>query len=141
MFVFPIPPTNRRVRRMMKRLTKIRLLLLHIFVSAYIQFSLQISHPQLKIFCVLSKFILQLVGSTPNFPYGTMDNIEEIAELGMKYGIPVHVDCCLGSFVIALMTELGYTVPPFDFSVPGVTSMSVDTHKVRRLGTYLHIII
>lgn len=77
--------------------------------------------------------IFQLVGSTPNFPYGTIDNIEEIAKLGQKYNIPVHVDCCLGSFIAAFMPEAGYKVPPLDFSLPGVTSMSVDTHKVNNL--------
>lgn len=74
--------------------------------------------------------LLKLVGSTPNFPYGTMDDVEKIAKLGLKYNIPVHVDCCLGSFVIAFMPQVGYEVPPFDFAVPGVTSISVDTHKV-----------
>lgn len=58
-----------------------------------------------------------------------MDDIEEIAKLGIKYNIPVHVDACLGSFVIGFMKRAGYSVRPFDFSVKGVTSISVDTHK------------
>lgn len=66
----------------------------------------------------------------PNFPYGTADNIEEIAALGRKYNIPVHVDCCLGGFLTAFMPTAGYTLPPFDFALPGVISMSVDPHKV-----------
>jgi len=72
---------------------------------------------------------LQLVGSAPNFPYGTMDNIEGIAALGVKYDIPVHVDACLGSFVVALGNHAGYQIRPFDFAVKGVTSISADTHK------------
>lgn len=44
--------------------------------------------------------------------------------------MPLHVDCCLGGFVLPFARQLGYRVPPFDFSVRGVTSMSVDTHKV-----------
>ncbi|KAI5747317.1 hypothetical protein M8J77_013437 [Diaphorina citri] len=72
---------------------------------------------------------VMLVGSMPNFPYGTMDDIGAIAKLGEKYGIPVHVDCCLGGFLAPFMSAAGYPLPPFDFSLPGVTSISVDTHK------------
>lgn len=70
-----------------------------------------------------------LVGSAPNYPYGTMDDIEEIAALGRQYNIPVHVDSCLGGFVAVFMKEAGFDIRPFDFSVPGVTSISADTHK------------
>merc|ERR1711872_714455 len=70
-----------------------------------------------------------LIGSAPQFPHGSIDNIEEIAGLGVKYGIPVHVDACLGGFLIPFMTEAGYPLKPFDFRVPGVTSISADTHK------------
>ncbi|XP_011184271.1 sphingosine-1-phosphate lyase [Zeugodacus cucurbitae] len=70
-----------------------------------------------------------LVGSAPNFPYGTIDDIEAIAALGVKYNIPVHVDACLGSFVVALTREAGYKIKPFDFAINGVTSISADTHK------------
>lgn len=48
-----------------------------------------------------------------------------------RRGVPLHVDCCLGGFVLPFARQLGYPIPPFDFSVPGVTSISVDTHKVR----------
>uniref|UniRef100_A0A0N4ZSM4 sphinganine-1-phosphate aldolase n=1 Tax=Parastrongyloides trichosuri TaxID=131310 RepID=A0A0N4ZSM4_PARTI len=70
-----------------------------------------------------------LVGSVPNFPSGTADNIVEIAELGLKYNIPVHVDACLGGMLIPFMEDAGYTLPLFDFRVPGVTSISCDLHK------------
>ena len=40
-----------------------------------------------------------------------------------------HTDCCLGGFVIPFAEKLGYKVPVVDFRNPGVTSMSVDTHK------------
>lgn len=58
-----------------------------------------------------------------------MDDIESIAALGIKYDIPVHVDACLGSFVVALVRHAGYQLRPFDFAVKGVTSISADTHK------------
>ena len=44
-----------------------------------------------------------------------------------------HSDGCLGGFVLPFARKLGYPVPPFDFSIPGVTSMSVDTHKFGEL--------
>lgn len=78
-----------------------------------------------------------MVGSAPNFPYGTIDDIRAIADLGQKYQIPVHVDACLGGFVIVFMKRAGYPVKPFDFSVPGVTSISADPHKVS-LKSFIH---
>ncbi|XP_014251103.1 sphingosine-1-phosphate lyase isoform X2 [Cimex lectularius] len=72
---------------------------------------------------------IMIVGSVPNYPYGTMDDIEALASLGRRYGVPVHVDCCLGGFLTAFMPQAGFELPPFDFSVPGVTSISADTHK------------
>jgi sphinganine-1-phosphate aldolase len=70
-----------------------------------------------------------LVGSCPNFPHGIIDPIEDIAKLGRKYDIPVHVDACLGGFLVCFMDDAGYPLKPFDFQVPGVTSISADTHK------------
>ena len=70
-----------------------------------------------------------LVGSAPNFPHGVVDPIEDIAAIGRRNNIPVHVDCCLGSFCIAFAELVGHAVRPFDFRVPGVTSISADTHK------------
>ncbi|XP_076165683.1 sphingosine-1-phosphate lyase [Ptiloglossa arizonensis] len=77
----------------------------------------------------ITRNTIMLVGSTPNFPYGTMDNIQAISELGLKYDIPVHVDACLGGFLLCFMPDAGFTVPLFDFKLPGVTSISADTHK------------
>lgn len=72
---------------------------------------------------------IMLVGSVPNYPYGTKDDIVKISELGLRYGVPVHVDCCLGGFLTVFMPEAGISIEPFDFSLPGVTSISADTHK------------
>lgn len=60
-----------------------------------------------------------------------MDDIQAIAALGLKYNIPVHVDACLGGFLIPFMRRAGYPLKPFDFRVKGVTSISADPHKVR----------
>ena len=70
-----------------------------------------------------------VVGSAPNFPHGVIDPIPEIAALAAERGIGCHVDACLGGFILPWAERLGYPVPPFDFRLPGVTSMSADTHK------------
>nr|CAG4645494.1 EOG090X051L [Lynceus sp. MCZ IZ 141354] len=70
-----------------------------------------------------------IVASCPGFPYGVIDPIADIAALGLKYGVPVHVDACLGGWVVAFMETAGYKLPVFDFRLQGVTSMSADTHK------------
>jgi glutamate/tyrosine decarboxylase-like PLP-dependent enzyme len=70
-----------------------------------------------------------IVGSAPSFPHGVIDPIEELSELARQHGIGFHVDACLGGFVLPWAEKLGYPVPPFDFRLPGVTSISADTHK------------
>ncbi len=70
-----------------------------------------------------------IVGSAPSFPHGTIDPIEELSELASQHNIGFHTDACLGGFVLPWAEKLGYPVPPFDFRLPGVTSMSADTHK------------
>ena len=70
-----------------------------------------------------------VVGSAPTFPHGVIDPIPEIAALAAERGAGCHVDACLGGFIVPWAEKLGYPVPPFDFRLPGVTSMSADTHK------------
>jgi sphinganine-1-phosphate aldolase len=70
-----------------------------------------------------------VVGSAPTFPHGIIDPIPEIAALAAERGAGCHVDACLGGFIVPWAEKLGYPVPPFDFRLPGVTSMSADTHK------------
>ena len=70
-----------------------------------------------------------IVGSACSFPHGVVDPIEEMSELARKKGIGFHTDACLGGFLLPWAEKLGYEVPPFDFRLPGVTSMSADTHK------------
>jgi glutamate/tyrosine decarboxylase-like PLP-dependent enzyme len=72
---------------------------------------------------------LLLVGSAPSYPQGVIDPIEDLAALAQEHGIPCHVDACVGGFMLPFVRRLGYPVPPFDFSVPGVTSISADLHK------------
>jgi len=70
-----------------------------------------------------------VVGSAPNYPFGTVDPIPELAGLAAERGISFHTDSCLGSFLLPFLERLGHPVPPFDFRVPGVTTMSADVHK------------
>jgi glutamate/tyrosine decarboxylase-like PLP-dependent enzyme len=70
-----------------------------------------------------------VVGSAPSFPHGIIDPIEELSEIARKRGAGFHTDACLGGFILPWAEKLGYRVPPFDFRLPGVTSVSVDTHK------------
>ena len=72
---------------------------------------------------------IALVGSAGNYPYGTIDPIAELGVLALEHGVGLHVDGCLGGFILPFGEELGYDVPPFDFRVPGGTTISIDTHK------------
>ena len=70
-----------------------------------------------------------LVGSAPNYPHGMIDPIEDLGKVALDGGVGLHVDGCLGGFLLPWVERLGYPIPPFDFRVPGVTSMSADVHK------------
>jgi glutamate/tyrosine decarboxylase-like PLP-dependent enzyme len=72
---------------------------------------------------------IALVGSAGNYPYGTIDPIEQLSDLAVEHGIGLHVDGCLGGFILPWGQELGYPIPVFDFRLPGVTTISADTHK------------
>lgn len=72
---------------------------------------------------------IALVASAINFPYGTIDPIEQFGRLAQQHGLGLHIDACLGGFFLPWAEKLGCDVPSFDFRVPGVTSMSCDTHK------------
>ncbi len=70
-----------------------------------------------------------LIGSAGTYPHGLIDPIPALGQLALEHGLGLHVDGCLGGFIIAWAEDLGYPLPPFDFRVPGVTSISADTHK------------
>lgn len=70
-----------------------------------------------------------LVGSAPNFPHGIIDDITALSRLALSKRLPLHVDCCLGSFLVPYLSKAGYDTEPFDFRLKGVTSISCDTHK------------
>eukprot|EP01135_Chromosphaera_perkinsii_P002583 Nk52_evm99s224 gene=Nk52_evmTU99s224 len=77
----------------------------------------------------VNKNTILIAGSCPGFPHGIIDPITELAALARKYNVGLHVDCCLGGFLVPFMQKAGFELPLFDFRIPEVTSISVDTHK------------
>lgn len=70
-----------------------------------------------------------VVASAPQYPQGIVDPVAEIAAIAAARGVNCHVDACMGGVTLPMLERLGHPIPPFDFRVPGVTSMSVDLHK------------
>lgn len=77
----------------------------------------------------INRNTIAMVGSAPSFPHGVIDPIAELSEIARKKGIGFHTDACLGGFILPWAEKLGYAIPLFDFRLPGVTSISADTHK------------
>lgn len=82
---------------------------------------------------LVNRNTILLVGSAPNYPHGIIDDIELISKVAVSKQIPLHVDACLGSFIVTFLERSKVhgdaKIPLFDFRVPGVTSISCDTHK------------
>lgn len=70
-----------------------------------------------------------ILGSAPEYPHGTIDPIPFMAEIAERRGIPMHVDACVGGFILPFMELNGRDIPLWDYRVPGVTSISADVHK------------
>ena len=70
-----------------------------------------------------------MIGSAPSYPHGVVDPIRALAALAQERGLLFHSDACVGGFMLPFVKKLGYEVPDFDLSVPGVTSISADLHK------------
>lgn len=64
-------------------------------------------------------------------------NLSLLLQLAVRYKIPLHVDACLGGFLIVFMDKAGFPLAPFDFRLKGVTSISADTHKVSSATLWL----
>lgn len=72
---------------------------------------------------------IALVGSAGNYAHGLVDPIPALGALALQHGVGLHVDGCLGGFLLPWIEANGVIVAPWDFRVPGVTSISADTHK------------
>ncbi|MEU6342482.1 aminotransferase class V-fold PLP-dependent enzyme [Streptomyces sp. NPDC046977] len=70
-----------------------------------------------------------VVASAPSYAHGVVDPVPEIAAAAAMRGVLCHVDACIGGWLLPHLRRAGRDVPPFDLSVPGVTSLSVDLHK------------
>ena len=70
-----------------------------------------------------------IVGSCPDYSYGLLDDIEELSDYAVEKNIGLHVDCCLGGFVLPFLVQSKQFQYNFDFQLKGVTSISADTHK------------
>ncbi len=78
---------------------------------------------------LINRNTVMLAASAPQYPHGVLDPIEEIGALAASKGLPLHVDGCIGGFMLPWVERLGHPVRPFDFRVPGVTSISADLQK------------
>lgn len=72
---------------------------------------------------------VMIVGSAMPYPHGVIDDIGALAALAKKKGVLCHVDACVGGFILPFAKKLGRDIPPWDFEVDGVTSISADLHK------------
>jgi sphinganine-1-phosphate aldolase len=72
---------------------------------------------------------IMLVGSAPSYAQGVIDPISELGEIALEKDLWLHTDACMGGFLLPYFKRLGEPVPAFDFSVPGVSSISMDLHK------------
>ncbi|WP_053643912.1 MULTISPECIES: pyridoxal phosphate-dependent decarboxylase family protein [unclassified Streptomyces] len=70
-----------------------------------------------------------VVASAPSYAHGVIDPVAEIAAAAAGRGVLCHVDACIGGWLLPHLRRAGRKVEPFDLSVPGVTSLSVDLHK------------
>ncbi len=79
--------------------------------------------------CAITENTILLVGSAPSYAHGVIDPIAELGRLALERGLWLHVDACVGGWLLPWFRRLGATVPEFDLRVPGVSSISMDLHK------------
>jgi sphinganine-1-phosphate aldolase len=77
---------------------------------------------------------IAVVASAPQYAHGVIDPISDVGALCARANLPLHVDACVGGFVLPWVERLGRPLPPWDFRVPAVTSISADLHKYAYAG-------
>lgn len=92
--------------------------------------------------CINANTVL-LFSSAPNYPFGTCDPVQPLARLALKHGIGLHLDACMGGFLVPFAAEHGYSLgePAYDFTVAGVTSISSDPHKYGLSGKGISVLL
>lgn len=78
---------------------------------------------------LMNKQTVMVLASAPEYPHGSIDPVEAMASIAAARGVPLHVDACVGGFILPFMEMNGRKLPPWDYRVPGVTSISADIHK------------
>jgi sphinganine-1-phosphate aldolase len=82
-----------------------------------------------KLDALINRRTVLIVGSAPDYPHGGIDPIAAMGDVAMRHRIPLHVDACVGGFILPFMEMNGVALPPWDYRVSGVTSISADLHK------------
>jgi sphinganine-1-phosphate aldolase len=82
-----------------------------------------------KLPSLINRNTVMLLGSAPEYPHGSIDPIEAMGAIAQERGIPLHVDACVGGFILPFVEMNGRPLPRWDYRVPGVTSISADIHK------------
>ncbi len=77
----------------------------------------------------INRNTIAMIGTAGTYPHGVVDPIPELSEIARTHKIGFHTDGCLGGFILPWAEKLGYKTTLFDFRLPGVTSISADTHK------------
>jgi sphinganine-1-phosphate aldolase len=78
---------------------------------------------------MINRNTVMILGSAPEYPHGLIDPIEAMGQIAQRHGVPLHVDACVGGFILPFMAMNGIELPLWDYRVPGVTSISADIHK------------
>jgi glutamate/tyrosine decarboxylase-like PLP-dependent enzyme len=78
---------------------------------------------------LINRNTVMILGSAPDYPHGLIDPIERMGAIAGQHGVPLHVDACVGGFILPFMEMNGAQLPSWDYRVPGVTSISADLHK------------
>ena len=78
----------------------------------------------------LDERTIALVGVAGSTDLGAVDPIEELSALALEHDLHLHVDAAFGGFVLPFLADLGLPSPPFDFRLPGVSTITIDPHKM-----------
>lgn len=79
---------------------------------------------------LISDKTVAVVGVAGTTEMGKVDPIEELSDICLEKDVFLHVDAAFGGFSIPFLNEIGYKFPKFDFSLPGVCSITIDPHKM-----------
>jgi tyrosine decarboxylase/aspartate 1-decarboxylase len=78
----------------------------------------------------INRNTVAIVGIAGSTELGVVDPISELSEIALNNSVYLHVDASFGGFVLPFLRDLGYNVPDFDFSLKGVCSITIDSHKM-----------